>query len=177
LVDQSIKATALLMLTADQRKKLAAQAHIKARGTSLEGGDLLQGAYERWLKSDVAAGDNETTYDFLWGAINSIASNDRRRHATVRRMEGDRVVAASTGDPDPVEMAPDGGSSSEDAFLREQIYGLCEDDEIRTLLVYQDVGLSRAEILSETGWNVTQYETVKKRMKKWGVRLFKEGKI
>jgi DNA-directed RNA polymerase specialized sigma24 family protein len=176
-VDPSIKATALLMLTADQRRKLAALARVKARGSTLEPDDLLQEARERWLKSDILAEGNDATFDFLWGAINSIASNSWRREATVRRKEGARVVAASPHSPDPVETAPDVGPSPEDAYLREQIYGLCEDDEVRTLLLHQDDGAPRAEILSELGWNVTKYETVKKRMKKWGTRLFKEGKI
>jgi hypothetical protein len=48
---------------------------------------------------------------------------------------------------------------------------------VRTLLLHQDDGAPRAEILSDLGWNVTKYETVKKRMKKWGARLFQEGKI
>jgi DNA-directed RNA polymerase specialized sigma24 family protein len=177
LVDQSIKATALLMLTADQRKKLVALARVKARGSSLEPDDLLQEARQRWLKSDMPAEGNDATFDFLWSAVNSIASNNWRRQATVRRMEGQRIVAASAGSPDPVETAPDSGPSPEDTYLREQIYGLCEDDEVRTLLLHQDDGAPRAEILSELGWNVTKYETVKKRMKKWGARLFQEGKI
>ncbi|MFX7747993.1 hypothetical protein ABTK03_21680, partial [Acinetobacter baumannii] len=80
--DQSHKAAALLALTADQRKKLAALAHVKARGTGLEAQDLLQGARERWLKSDLTD-ENDMVFDFLLGAVNSIASNDRRRRATV----------------------------------------------------------------------------------------------
>jgi DNA-directed RNA polymerase specialized sigma24 family protein len=176
-VDESIKATALLMLTADQRKKLAALARVKARGTSLEPDDLLQGARERWLRSDVETQGNDATFHFLWGAVSSIASNDRRRQKTVQRSIGDRVVTEGVGGPDALETAPDTGSSPEDNYLREQIYGLCEDDEVRTLLIHQSVGTSRAEILCELGWNITKYETVKKRMTKWGARLLKEGKI
>lgn len=176
-MDQSIKSTALLMLTPDQRKKLAALARVKARGSSLEPDDLLQEARKRWLNSDMPAEGIDATFGFLLGAINSVASNNWRRQATVRRMEGQRLVAVSVDSPDPVEAAPDRRASPEDAYLREQIYGLCEDDEVRTLLLHQEDNASRAEILSELGWNVTRYETVKKRMMKWGARLFKEGKI
>ena len=176
MTDQSHKAAALLTLTADQRKKLAALAHVKARGTALDPQDFLQGARERWLKSD-STGGNDTVFDFLLGAVNSIASNDRRRRATVRRFEGERLVAASADGPDPVELARDLGPSQGDAYLREQIYRLCEDDEVRTLLLLLEDDATRADVLAETGWDVTKYETVRKRMKKWGAPLFKEGKI
>ena len=151
-MEQSIRASALLVLTGDQRKRLAAQARLKARGTSLEADDLLQGARERWLKSDVAVGGHETTFDFLWGAINSIAFNDRRRRTTVRRTDGERVVAVSADGLDPIETAPDPMASQEDGYLREQIFGLCEGDaDLRTLLIYLDDGASRADILAELG--------------------------
>ncbi len=173
--DQSHKAAALLALTADQRKKLAALAHVKARGTGLEAQDLLQGARERWLKSDLTD-ENDMVFDFLLGAVNSIASNDRRRRATVRRLEGERLVAASADGPDPIEFA-ELKPSQEDTYLREQVYALCEDDEVRTLLLHLEDNATRADILADTGWDVTKYETVRKRMKKWGIPLFKEGKM
>ena len=106
-MEQSIRASALLVLTDDQRKRLAAQARLKARGTSLEADDLLQGARERWLKSDVAVGETRDHVRFPWGAINSIAFNDRRRRTTVRRTDGERVVAVSADGLDPIETAPD----------------------------------------------------------------------
>src|SRR5260370_39839796 len=99
LTDQSTKAAALLTLTADQRKKLAALARVKARGTNLQADDLLQGAKARWLNPDSAAGND--AFEVLAGAVDSIASNDRRRSATVRRVEGKRAGAASGNGPDP----------------------------------------------------------------------------
>jgi hypothetical protein len=175
LTDQSPKAAALLTLTADQRKKLAALARVKARGTTLEAADLLQGAKARWLNPDSKAGDD--AFVVLSGAVNSIASNDRRRSATVRRVEGKRLVAASVDAPDPIELAQDLSPSQDDAYLREQIYEICDDEEIKTLLLLLDDNATRAEILAETGWDITNYETVRKRMKKWGASLYKEGKL
>lgn len=176
MTDQSCKSGALLTLTANQRKKLAALARLKARGTTLDERDLLQGARARWLESDSAHG-NDAVFDFLLGAVNSIASNDRRRRATVRRFEGERLVAASADSPEPMELARDLGPSQDDAYLREQIYGLCEDEEVKALLLLLDDNATRADILAETGWDITNYETVRKRMKKWGVSLVKEGKM
>jgi hypothetical protein len=173
LTDQSPKAAALLTLTADQRKKLAALARVKARGITLEAEDLLQGAKARWLNLESKAG--EDAFEVLSGAVNSIASNHRRRNATVRRVEGTRLVAASVDAPDPIELAQDLQPSQDDAYLREQIYGLCDDEEVKTLLLLLDDNATRAEILAETGWDVTNYETVRKRMKKWGASLYKEG--
>jgi len=175
LTDQSHKSAALLTLTADQRKKLAALARVKARGTTMEADDLLQGARARWLNPDSTAGND--AFEVLLGAVNSIASNDRRRHATVRRVEGKRLVAASVDAPDPIELAQDLGPAQEDAYLREQIFKICKDEEVETLLILLGDNATRAEILAETGWDVTNYETVRKRMKKWGASLYKEGKL
>lgn len=176
MTDRSHKSAALLTLSADQRKKLAALAHVKARGTTLEPQDLLQGAHDRWLRSDVSDA-NDSVFDFLVGAVNSIASNDHRRRATVRQFEGERLVAASVDGPDPIALARDPAPSPEDTYLREQIYELCDDDEVRTLLLHLEDNATRADILADTGWDITKYETVRKRMKKWGAPLFKEGKI
>lgn len=175
MTDQSHKAAALLTLTADQRKQLAALARVKARSTTLDAQDLLQGAHARWLNPDSTAGND--AFEVLSGAVNSIASNDRRRRETVSRFEGKRLVAASVDGPDPIELARDLGPSQDDAYLREQIYRLCEDEEVKTLLLLLDDNATRAEIITETGWDVTKYETVRKRMKKWGAVLFKEGKL
>jgi hypothetical protein len=175
LTDQPQKSAALLTLSADQRKKLATLAYVKARGTTLDARDLLQGARARWLKSDSTDGND--AFEYLLGAVNSIASNDRRRCATIRRFEGERLVAASADGPDPIELARDLEPSQEDAYLREQIYQICEDDEVKTLLLLLEDNATRADILAETGWDVTKYETVRKRMKKWGASLFKEGKL
>ena len=81
MTDRSHKSAALLTLSTDQRKKLAALAHVKARGTTLEAQDVLQGAHDRWLRSDLSDA-NDSVFDFLVGAVNSIASNDHRRRAT-----------------------------------------------------------------------------------------------
>jgi hypothetical protein len=175
LTDQSPKAAALLTLTADQRKKLFALARVKVRGTTLQVDDLLQSARARWLNPDSKAGDD--AFEVLLGAVNSIASNDRRRSATVRRIEGKRLVAASADAPDPIELAQDLGPSQDAAFLREQIYRICDDEEVKTLLLLLDDNATRSGILAETGWDVTNYETVRKRMKKWGASLYKEGKL
>jgi hypothetical protein len=69
------------------------------------------------------------------------------------------------------------GPSQDAAFLREQIYRICDDEEVKTLLLLLDDNATRAEILAETGWDVTNYETVRKRMRKWGASLYKEGKL
>ena len=69
------------------------------------------------------------------------------------------------------------GPSQEDAYLREQIFKICKDEEVETLLILLGDNATRAEILAETGWDVTNYETVRKRMKKWGACLYKEGKL
>ena len=45
------------------------------------------------------------------------------------------------------------------------------------MLMFQDDGAERADVLRELGWDVTKYETVQKRKKRMVARLINEGKI
>jgi hypothetical protein len=156
---------------------LVADARFRARGTLFESGDLLNGAYERWMASEKPVAGASETCAFLRGAIRSIASNGRRHAAMVRRVEGDRVVAAD-GEPDPVEAASDPAASQEDDLLLEQLYELCStDSDVQTLLMFQAEGAGRADVLRDLDWDVTKYETVQKRKRKMVARLINEGKI
>ena len=171
------RANALRALTDDHRKTLVADARLRSRGTAFEFGDLLNGAYERWMVSEKPVTGPAETCAFLRGAIRSIASNERRHAATVRRMDGERIVAAD-GEPDPMAAVPDRTASPEEALFLAQLYELCAvDPDVQTLLMYQDDGAERAEVLRELGWNVTKYETVQKRKKRMMARLINEGKI
>jgi hypothetical protein len=174
---QSVRADALQALTDDHRKTLVAEARLRARGTSYDFGDLLNGAYERWMASEKAIVGPVETCTFLRGAIRSIASNERRHAAMVRRVDGDRVVAFE-GEPDPMDSAPDRASSPESALILAQLYELCaHDPDVQTLLMFQDDGAERADVLRDMSWDVTKYETVQKRKKKLVARLINEGKI
>ncbi|MCK1506830.1 hypothetical protein [Bradyrhizobium sp. 18] len=177
LAAQAARAKALKALTDDHRKVLVADARLRARGTAYDFEDLLNGAYERWLASDKPVVGPAETCSFLRGAIRSISSNERRHADLVRRVEGDRVVAVD-GEPDPIEAAPDRAASQEGAVLLAQLYELCgHDPEVQTLLMLQEDGAERADILRELGWEVTKYETVQKRKRKIVARLINEGKI
>jgi hypothetical protein len=173
----TVRADALRALTDDHRKALVADARLRARGTSYEFGDLLNGAYERWMVSDKPVVGPAETCTFLRGAIRSIASNEHRHAATVRRADGERIVAVE-GEPDPMEAVPDRTASPEGALILAQLYELtAEDPDVQTLLMYQDDGAERADVLRELGWDVTKYETVQKRKKRMVARLINEGKI
>ena len=174
---QGVRADALQALTEDHRKTLVAAARLRARGTSYEYGDLLNGAYERWLASEKPVIGPAQTYKFLLGAIRSMASNDRRHAALVRAVDGERAVAFP-GEEDPMDAAPDPQASPEAAMFLSQLYELCaHDPDVQTLLMFQDDNAERADVLRELGWDVTKYETVQKRKKKLVARLFNEGKI
>lgn len=174
---QGVRVDALGALTDDHRKTLVADARLRAKGTSYDYGDLLNGAYERWMVSEKAVVGPAETCTFLRGAIRSIASNARRHAAMVRRVDGERVVAFS-GEADPMDAAPDPAASPEGALIMAQLYELCaHDPDAQTLLMFQDDGAERADVLRELGWDVTKYETVQKRKKKLVARLINEGKI
>ncbi len=169
------RAAALGDLTPDQRKKLVVQSRLKARPPVFGAEDLLHGAYERWLKSDLAVEGPEETCNFLWGAINSIAFNATRHKATIRRFEGERAVASTDGN-DPIELAQDLTVSQENAVLAEQLYSLCShDQDLQMLLMCQNDRATRAETLSELGWDETKYETVQKRKKKLVKKWINKG--
>jgi DNA-directed RNA polymerase specialized sigma24 family protein len=168
------RAAALGDLTPDQRKKLVVQSRLKARPPVFGAEDLLQGAYERWLKSDLAIEGPEETYDFLWGAINSIAFNATRHKRIVRRFEGERAVAIDGNDP--IELAHDVTVSQEDAVLAEQLYSLCaHDEDLQMLLMCQNDRATKAETLGELGWDEKKYETVQKRKKRLVKKWINEG--
>lgn len=171
------RADALRALTDDHRKTLVADTRLRAPGTSYEPGDLLNGAYERWLASEKPIVGPSETCTFLRGAIRSIASNDHRHAATVRRMDGERIVAVD-GQPDPLEAVPDRTASPEAAIFLAQLYELCAvDPDVQALIMYQDDGAERADVLKELGWDVTKYETVQKRKKRMIARLIIEEKL
>lgn len=171
------RANALRALSDDHRKILVADARLRARGTSLDFEDLLHGAYERWMTSGKEISGAAETCAFLRGAIRSIASNDHRHTAMVRRIEGNRIFAMD-GELDPISEAPDLTASQENTLLLTQLYELCaHDPDVQTFLMFQDDGAERADILRELGWNVTKYETVQKRKLKLIARLINDGKI
>lgn len=174
---QAVRADALTALTDDHRKVLVADARLRARGIASEFEDLLNGAYERWLSSDKPVVGPAETCSFLRGAIRSIASNERRHAQMVKRVQGDRATSVDGG-PDPIEAAPDRAASQEDALLLAQLYEQFRNDpDVQTLLMFQEDGAERSDILRELGWDVTKYETVQKRKRKLVARLFHEGKI
>jgi DNA-directed RNA polymerase specialized sigma24 family protein len=172
---QAARADALLSLEDGQKKALVAYARLRARGTVFEFNDLLQGAYARWLSSDVPVSTPEGTFDYLRGAIRNTVSNEFRRIGTERRLFGEREFAVD-GQQDPIENSPDPAGTQEDERMLAQLYELfAADPDIQSLLILQ--GAERAEILAELGWDVTKYETVQKRKKRMMARLINEGKI
>jgi DNA-directed RNA polymerase specialized sigma24 family protein len=178
LVHANERAAALLALSEDQRKHLAAYARIMSANTGEEGGDLLQGAFVRWLASDEPVEGPERTYEFLRGAMSSIRSNIFRHAKVVRHYDGVRTVPESADDDDPIELAKDSGVSQEALVFFQQVYDLCADDEDIQLLLMSQLGLAtRAEIQAELGWDNTKYEAVQKRKKRLIARFTIEGKL
>lgn len=122
------RSAALVALSADQRKQLAAYAQMMSQGTGNEGQDLLQDAFARWLSSDKPVEGPEETGKFLRGAISSIRFNTFRREKVVRRYEGVRAVA-DEDEEDPLDQAADPAASTEGPLFVQQVYDLCGDDE------------------------------------------------
>jgi DNA-directed RNA polymerase specialized sigma24 family protein len=175
-VQGNVRADALNALSDDQRKQLAAYARIMSQGTSDEGGDLLQGAFARWLASDKPVEGPEQTCKFLLEAISSIRSNFFRHERVVQRFEGERAFKQED-EEEPLDRAADPSASTEGPLYVQQVYDLCDDEEIQLLLTAQADRAKPEQIKADLGWEAKKYETVLKRKRRLVIRLMREGKL
>lgn len=174
----NIRADALDALDRDQRTQLAAFADLMSRGTGDDGDDLLQEAIRRWLDSDVPVQGPEQTCNFLRGAINSIRSNRFRKQRTVERVEGRRAHKLEHEEEEPLDRAADPTAATDGPLYVQQVYDLCEDEDVKLLLLTLLGGQATPdEIKAELGWNDTKYATVLKRRRRLVIRLMREGKL
>jgi DNA-directed RNA polymerase specialized sigma24 family protein len=164
-------------LDQDQRTQLAAYAELMSRGTGDDGGDLLQGAMARWLASEVSVEGPERTCDFLRGAISSIRFNTFRKQRVVRRVEGERADKLEDEEEEPVDRTVDRSASTEGALFVQQVYDLCDDEDVKLLLTLQADNATPEEIKAELDWNDTKYATVQKRKRRLVILLMREGKL
>jgi DNA-directed RNA polymerase specialized sigma24 family protein len=171
------RAAALMALNEDQRKQLAAYAQVMSRGTGSEVDDLLQEAFARWLASDKPIEGPEQTCNFLRGAISSIRFNTFRHQKVVRRYEGVRAVAEDGDEEDPLDQAANPAASTEGPLFVQQLYDLCEDEEVQLLLTAQADHATPAEIQAELGWDEKKYKAVQKKKRRLVIRLMVEGKL
>jgi DNA-directed RNA polymerase specialized sigma24 family protein len=172
------RAAALLALSADQKKRLAAYARILAVNLEDAQEDLLQTAHVRWLKSPVPVRSPEETTNFLAGAMRSRASNLRRHRKLVRAVHGDRSVPMSQEDEDPIELAPDGAASQDDSVFAQQLYDLsASDEEVQAFIMYRTDGVERSAVMREMGWDEQKYEAVRKRKLRMVAQWRIEGKV
>lgn len=172
------RSAALAALSEDEVKQLAAYARIMSNGTGLEGDDLLQDTYVRWLKSSKPIEGPEQTVNFLRQAISSIRSNHFRHERVVHRYEGIRALTEDGDEEDPLDQAADPTASTEGPLFHQQVYDLCADDEeVQLLLMKQWDRATPAEIRAELGWDETKYETVQKRKRRLMIRWTLEGKL
>jgi len=107
--------------------------------------------------------------NFLAGVISSIVEHERKK----KRNAGDVVNV------DDCELN-DSGNSPDDAVLEKQLFKQMEsffdeDEEILLLLLYLHDGFSPSEIQHEEGWSETQYNTIRRRMRrKWNSHNIQE---
>lgn len=171
------RAAALMALSDDQRKRLMAFARIRSAGTDFEDDDLFNEAVLRWMKSAVPMVGQDETCRFLVGAINGILSNHRRHERVVEKYDGRRVVAVNEDDGDPAENVADPMAATDGMTFIQQVYDLCDDDEIRELVMAQADNAKPDDIKREFGWDDTRYDTVLKRKRRMAIRLMREGKL
>jgi len=172
-----VRAAALDALSKDQRKQLAAYAEIMSRGTGSEGNDFLQEAFARWLRSPKPVEGRDQTCNFLRGAIKSIRSNAFRHEQVVRRYEGVRAIAEEGEDEDPLDQAADPTASTAGLLFVQQLYDLCDDEEVQLLIMAQADNATPAEIQAEFGWDERKYKAVQKKKRRLVIRLTLEGKL
>jgi DNA-directed RNA polymerase specialized sigma24 family protein len=176
-VQGNIRAPALDGLDDDQRKQLAAYAQIMSRGTGDEGDDLLQSAVARWLASEKPMEGPEETCEFLRWAISSVRSNIFRHEKVVRRIEGERAYKQEDEEEEPLYRAADPSASTEGPLFVQQVYDLCDDEEVQLFLTAQADKATPEQIRAEFGWDDKKYATVQKRKRRLIIRLLREGKL
>ena len=169
---------ALLALSEADQKRLAALATIMSRGTGETPEDLLQGAYLRWLTSDVPMGEPAEIVRFLAGAIASQRSNLFRRKRMILSVLGERANVDSETGVDPVDNIKSHDAAPDERIFLQQLYNLFTDDEeVQLLLMCQAQEMSKADTMTELSWNPTRYEAVNKRKRRAIARWMREGKI
>jgi len=141
----------------------------------MEAEELLGEAVLRTLETPTPSRGRKTCrrdlpiVNFLAGVIRSIAGDERRK----KRNAGDVVNI------EDCELS-DSGNTPEDDLLEKQLFKQLEsffndDEEILLLLLYLNEEFSPPEIQQEEGWSETQYNTIRRRMRrKWNSRNIQE---
>ncbi|MFM9863456.1 MAG: hypothetical protein ACKVRO_07600 [Micropepsaceae bacterium] len=172
------RAAALKALGADRVKRLVAYARFANQGLDHDAEDLLQGAYSRWMGSDVPMVGPDETYGFLIGAINSQRFNEFRRKRTIEEAFGRRLEPEIDAEEDPVDLALAGGASPEDSVFAQQIYDhLGHDPDVQLLVLQIADRVPRADIKRELGWDDKKYDAVQKRRIRMAAKLKYQGKV
>jgi DNA-directed RNA polymerase specialized sigma24 family protein len=86
-------------------------------------------------------------------------------------------VVAEQGDEEPLDQAADPAASTEGRLFVQQLYDLCEDEEVQLLLMAQVDNATPAEIQAELGWDEKKYKAVQKKKRRLVIRLMLEGKL
>ncbi|NNE40169.1 MAG: hypothetical protein HKN14_04535 [Marinicaulis sp.] len=169
---------ALETLNDDEMKKLAAFARIRSAGSTIDADDLLQGAYLRWLQSDVAIEGPQQTFNFLVGAINSQRSNAFRREKTVKSKLGERKSALDPAKEEALYESAAQRPSQDDSMFLQQLFDLLADDpDIQLLLMCLGQQATKTETMEELGWDAKKYEAVRKRKVRRIAKLTSDGVI
>lgn len=172
------RASALAALGPNREKRLAVYASLARRGLDDDADDLLQGAYLRWMGSDVPVVGPDETYDFLIGAMNSLRSNAFRRKRLTKRVLGERAQPVADDEEDPIDAAPANGTSPEDCVFARQLYDhLGGDPDLQLLVLHISERTSRVEIKRDLGWDDKKYDAVQKRKIRAAAKLIGEGKV
>jgi hypothetical protein len=173
------RGAALLALSPDQKKRLQVLSRALSQGTGDEGGDLIQAAQVRWLKTSSC---DDLTPDavckFLAEAMYSIRSNRFRQLRGQQRQLGNRLVPAVGDDEaeEPVECVEDRTQSAEDYAFAQQIYDRCKDDpEIQSYIMYRLERSSRTQMQEDAGWADNKYEAIQKRFNRMVAKWKIEG--
>jgi hypothetical protein len=95
----------------------------------------------------------------------------------VQRYEGERAFQQEDEAEEPLARAADPSASTEGPLYVQQVYDLCDDEEIQLLLTAQTDRATPEQIKADLGWDDKKYETVMKRKRRLVIRLTREGKL
>ncbi len=95
----------------------------------------------------------------------------------MQRFEGERAFKQEDEGEEPLDRAADPSASTEGPLYVQQVYDLCDDEEIQLLLTAQADRAKPEQVKADLGWDDKKYETVLKRKRRLVIRLMREGKL
>jgi hypothetical protein len=161
---------AVLGLSDVDIRRVASIAKTYTGNHDMEADDMVNEAVLRTLSGERKACPRDLPIvNFLAGAIRSIANGEREKKDPARELRDIELDQLHESDSNPENMMLEKQLFEELEVIFE------EDEEILLLILYLQDGASPSEIQENEGWTETQYNSIRRRMRrKWNAHTEQE---